>query len=442
MAYIFYDVFDIFALVTWTQGDHGGEYNLYHTEAEGHHDHHHLQTSISSPHKTSPTKNVEISINVSGKKGKRKKTQEDMLKCIKRAVNRLQKEIQMNKHKVHLLALISRGFFRNSVCSSPILKAICLSSAPFNIIPKSKNKWDVVDVTNIVKWFQGEVYSLKDQCTIAEQWDKFTPPAPLNMLVALSSRRFSNHGALSPTTVTFDPLSSFKVIITGVLGYFGARDNNTPNNCMLGTMLGFAVTSCVFSCGMIICYSFALSEWSKYLRNPSYDRPYYYYYHSKYSSQTARTSIGIGTVLLLLALTEFFVALASSIYGFINSCIPATSTSQQQMVYLQGQPAQFGQPGVIAGATTMQTYPNQASFIIQQPIGAPAPQGYPQGLAALIKELGKLRSEKSDLEERLQSMQKRNADQEERELEAIAHVRDSVQMVENAVLERDQVRCD
>ncbi|XP_048584375.1 DNA repair protein complementing XP-C cells isoform X2 [Nematostella vectensis] len=143
-------------------------------EAEGHHDHHHLQTSISSPHKTSPTKNVEISINVSGKKGKRKKTQEDMLKCIKRAVNRLQKEIQMNKHKVHLLALISRGFFRNSVCSSPILKAICLSSAPFNIIPKSKNKWDVVDVTNIVKWFQGEVYSLKDQCTIAEQQGRIT----------------------------------------------------------------------------------------------------------------------------------------------------------------------------------------------------------------------------------------------------------------------------
>ncbi|XP_048590607.1 uncharacterized protein LOC116619501 [Nematostella vectensis] len=171
------------------------------------------------------------------------------------------------------------------------------------------------------------------------------------------------------------------VIITGVLGYFGARDNNTPNNCMLGTMLGFAVTSCVFSCGMIICYSFALSEWSKYLRDPSPDRPYYYYYYYKYSSQTARTSIGICVVLLLLALTEFFVALASSIYGFINSCIPATSTSQQQMVYLQGQPAQFGQPGVIAGATTMQTYPNQASFIIQQPIGAPAPQGYPQGYA-------------------------------------------------------------
>ena len=32
-----------------------------------------------------------------------------------------------------------------------------------------------------------------------------------------------------------------------------------------------------------------------------------------------------------------------------------------------------------------------------------------------------------------------SSDQEQREFEAIAHVRDSVQMVENAILERDQV---
>jgi len=32
-----------------------------------------------------------------------------------------------------------------------------------------------------------------------------------------------------------------------------------------------------------------------------------------------------------------------------------------------------------------------------------------------------------------------SAEQEQREFEAISHVRDSVQMVENAILERDQV---
>lgn len=59
-------------------------------------------------------------------------------------------------------------------------------------------------------------------------------------------------------------------------------------------------------------------------------------------------------------------------------------------------------------------------------------------LSGTLKEVGRLRSEKTELEERLEVLQKRSSDQEQREFEAIAHVRDSVQMVENAILERDQ----
>lgn len=59
-------------------------------------------------------------------------------------------------------------------------------------------------------------------------------------------------------------------------------------------------------------------------------------------------------------------------------------------------------------------------------------------LSATLKEVGRLRSEKAELEERLEVLQKRSAEQEQREFEAISHVRDSVQMVENAILERDQ----
>lgn len=59
-------------------------------------------------------------------------------------------------------------------------------------------------------------------------------------------------------------------------------------------------------------------------------------------------------------------------------------------------------------------------------------------LSATVKEVGRLRSEKAELEERLEVLQKRSAEQEQREFEAISHVKDSVQMVENAILERDQ----
>jgi len=59
-------------------------------------------------------------------------------------------------------------------------------------------------------------------------------------------------------------------------------------------------------------------------------------------------------------------------------------------------------------------------------------------LSATLKEVGRLRSEKAELEERVGVLQKKSSEQEQREFEAISHVRDSVQMVENAILERDQ----
>ena len=54
------------------------------------------------------------------------------------------------------------------------------------------------------------------------------------------------------------------------------------------------------------------------------------------------------------------------------------------------------------------------------------------------KELEKLRLEKMNLEEQLSALQKKNAVVEENEYQAILRVRDSVQLVENALLEREQ----
>lgn len=59
-------------------------------------------------------------------------------------------------------------------------------------------------------------------------------------------------------------------------------------------------------------------------------------------------------------------------------------------------------------------------------------------LSATLKEVGRLRSERAELEERVETLQKKSSELEQREFEAISHVRDSVQMVENAILERDQ----
>ncbi|XP_048590600.1 membrane-spanning 4-domains subfamily A member 8 isoform X2 [Nematostella vectensis] len=181
------------------------------------------------------------------------------------------------------------------------------------------------------------------------------------------------------------------VVITGVLGYIGAKDNNTPNNCLIGTMIGFAVTACVLSGIMIICYSIAVGQFSYELRQSGN-----YGWGGGYPPDEARAGLGFGIALLILALTEFFISLASSIYG-CNSCCcvaPSVRANQQQVVYLQAQPGQPGQPGqvivlgpngAVTGTTTIQTYPNQAPVIIQQPGVAQgswfqgAPQGYPQG---------------------------------------------------------------
>ncbi|CAH3023274.1 unnamed protein product [Porites evermanni] len=59
-------------------------------------------------------------------------------------------------------------------------------------------------------------------------------------------------------------------------------------------------------------------------------------------------------------------------------------------------------------------------------------------LSATLKEVSRLRSERTELEDQVEVLQKKSSELQQRELEAISHVRDSVQMVENAILERDQ----
>ncbi|XP_078601471.1 sodium channel and clathrin linker 1-like [Branchiostoma floridae x Branchiostoma japonicum] len=59
-------------------------------------------------------------------------------------------------------------------------------------------------------------------------------------------------------------------------------------------------------------------------------------------------------------------------------------------------------------------------------------------IADAIREIDSLQKEKKKLEDRVSSLMSKNSELEEREFEVTEKVRDSVQMVENALLERDQ----
>ena len=104
--------------------------------------------------------------------------------------------------------------------------------------------------------------------------------------------------------------------------------------------MGFAITACVFAGVMLICCSIALAELSHilrcYERNYNYNSHYYYtsiYHHSSYycspvSYSRARAGVGIDSILLIIAIVEFAVALASSIYCCNVLC---TDTSRVQV---------------------------------------------------------------------------------------------------------------
>ncbi|XP_064608834.1 sodium channel and clathrin linker 1-like isoform X2 [Liolophura sinensis] len=61
-----------------------------------------------------------------------------------------------------------------------------------------------------------------------------------------------------------------------------------------------------------------------------------------------------------------------------------------------------------------------------------------QKCSQLTQELSRTKAEKSTYEAKASELQKRNDDLEQRELESISQVRESVQIVENAILEKDQ----
>ncbi|XP_074609302.1 DNA repair protein complementing XP-C cells homolog isoform X2 [Acropora palmata] len=127
----------------------------------------------SYPHQSPSKKNVEISITMPGSKKKKKGwDQEEIMKCVKRAVNRFKKETIVNVHKVHLLTLVAHGIFRNGICNDQLLQAYFLSHVPGNFLSGNKRKWDVAQLTSFLQWFQNKFSSVEEVRTGDQQGEK------------------------------------------------------------------------------------------------------------------------------------------------------------------------------------------------------------------------------------------------------------------------------
>ncbi|KAL9961606.1 hypothetical protein ACROYT_G030578 [Oculina patagonica] len=146
------------------------------------------------------------------------------------------------------------------------------------------------------------------------------------------------------------------VLISGILGYIGAKDNFTPNKCLIGCFMGFSITACVIAGVMFICYCFAVADFARILRCSK--------------REMAANGAGLGSCLLIFSMVEFFLAIASSIYCCAAVCCSTlsgavgTTVTNQQVMYVQ---PQHMYPGA------------QGGMIIVQPSGAVTtmPQGYP-----------------------------------------------------------------
>ncbi|KAL9961612.1 hypothetical protein ACROYT_G030585 [Oculina patagonica] len=117
------------------------------------------------------------------------------------------------------------------------------------------------------------------------------------------------------------------VFIAGILGYIGARDDTTPNKCMVKWFLGFSIFACVIAGVMFICYCVTIFQyvelkdcqaeysgpgqvhkfWFKDWGGDCYDR-----YGMK--RDTAANVAVLGSCLLVFSFVEFYLALLASIY--------------------------------------------------------------------------------------------------------------------------------
>nr|XP_020139164.1 DNA repair protein complementing XP-C cells [Microcebus murinus] len=84
---------------------------------------------------------------------RREKTRRELEGHLRRAVQRIQRDVREDTHKVHLLCLLANGLHRSRVCSQPHLLALGLSLVPerFACVPAADA--DAAFLSRLTQWF-------------------------------------------------------------------------------------------------------------------------------------------------------------------------------------------------------------------------------------------------------------------------------------------------
>ncbi|XP_056628593.1 DNA repair protein complementing XP-C cells isoform X1 [Triplophysa dalaica] len=114
-------------------------------------------TAMDSTELEVPSKPVEIEIetpDMARKREKKEKKKAEFETYLRRMMNRLNKELLEETHKVHLLCLLASGLYRNRLCCDPDLMAIALSILPNHFTAVETKRINVGFLEGLLKWFQ------------------------------------------------------------------------------------------------------------------------------------------------------------------------------------------------------------------------------------------------------------------------------------------------
>ncbi|KAJ8015909.1 hypothetical protein DPEC_G00001580 [Dallia pectoralis] len=125
---------------------------------------------------TLPSQPVEIEIETPDillKRQKKEKKKAEFETYLRRMMNRFNKDVVEDTHKVHLMCLVANGMFRNQLCSTPDLLAIALSLLPSHFIMVAKEHIDANYLSGLLKWFE-KTFILNPELSCEEELDAHT----------------------------------------------------------------------------------------------------------------------------------------------------------------------------------------------------------------------------------------------------------------------------
>ncbi|XP_063065644.1 DNA repair protein complementing XP-C cells [Engraulis encrasicolus] len=103
-----------------------------------------------------PSEPVEIEIetpDLARKRKQKEKRKAEFESYLRRMMNRYNKDMIEDTHKVHVLCLLANGIFRNRVCREPDLLAITFSLLPPHVVATTPDRVDTLFLNDLVKWF-------------------------------------------------------------------------------------------------------------------------------------------------------------------------------------------------------------------------------------------------------------------------------------------------